>query len=267
MEGFPMTSWDYEENTGRLWTGFLAGAGVGAAFMYLIDPGRGARRRGLIRDKLIHATHVTADGVDAASRDLAHRAQGLWAEAHNWFDTEHAPDDVLVGRVRARLGRYVSHPHAVEVTAEGGRVTLRGQILKHEIRPLLRAIARIPGVHEIDNQLDQHETAGDIPSLQGGVARRGSLPDVLQTSWSPATRTLVGSIGSALVAYGAARRDAIGTLFGAAGAGLVVRAATNRELSLMVGTIVAGDEKARNDAESVGVKADFVSPDTAAQPS
>ncbi len=262
-----MRSWDYEENTGRSWTGFLAGAGVGAAVMYLVDPGRGARRRGLIRDKLIHATHVTADGVDAASRGLAYRAQSFWAEAHLWFSSEHAPDDVLVGRVRARLGRYVSHPHAVEVTAQGGRVTLRGQILKHEVGPLLWGIARIPGAHEIDNLLEQHDTAGDIPSLQSGAAYNGSPSDVLQNSWSPATRTLVGSIGSALVAYGAARRDALGTLFGAAGAGLVIRSATNRELSGLVGTSAAGDQKAKMGAESGGMEADSISPDPAARPS
>jgi gas vesicle protein len=84
MEGFLMRPWDYEENTRRLWTGFLAGAGVGAAVMYLVDPGRGARRRGLIRDKLIQATHVTADGVDAATRDLAHRAPASMRQTTCW---------------------------------------------------------------------------------------------------------------------------------------------------------------------------------------
>jgi uncharacterized membrane protein len=234
MEGFPMKTSDYVGTAGS-WTGFLAGAGVGAACMYLIDPNRGASRRGLIRGKLTRAAHKTGDGLDAASRDLAHRAQGVWASSQHWLSSEDAPDEVLVERVRARLGRYVSHPHAIDVSAEDGRVTLRGKILKREVRPLIRAVGTVAGVHEIDNLLEEHERPGNVPSLQGGTRRRGELPDIMQTNWSPTARTMVGSIGSALTAYGASRRDAIGGLVGLAGAALVVRAATNLDAARLVG--------------------------------
>ena len=146
-----MRSWDYEENTRRSWSGFLAGAGIGVACMYLIDPSRGARRREVIRETLTRAAHLTADGIDATGRDLTYFMEGLRSEAQHWFGTE------------------------------------------------------------------------------------DSIPDVLRTNWSPGARTLVGSIGSALLAYGASRRDVAGTLVGIAGAGLVLRAATNLELSHLVG--------------------------------
>jgi len=41
----------------------------------------------------------------------------------------------------AALGRLVSHPHAIEVAASGGHVTLIGPILSYETRPLLRRCA------------------------------------------------------------------------------------------------------------------------------
>jgi len=224
-----MSSLDFEGKTATSWAGFLAGAGVGAAFMYLIDPNNGARRRGLLRDRATHVAHKTAGGLGTARRDLAHRAQGTWASARARFRTDEVPDHVLVERVRARLGRHVSHPHAVDVAADCGCVTLRGTIVNDELKPLLRAIERIPGVSEIDNLLEPHEASESIPSLQGGKPRRGGRYDVLQKNWSPSTRALVGSLGSALAAYGVARRDKAGTLACFTGAGFILRAATTHD--------------------------------------
>jgi uncharacterized membrane protein len=123
----------------------------------------------------------------------------------------------------------------VEVGSVNGCITLRGKILKREMKPLLSAIQKVHGVREIDNLLEQHEAAGRIPSLQGGARRPGDLPELWQRSWSPAARTLVGSIGSALITYAAARRDLFSTLFGLAGSALVVRAATNLDSKQIVG--------------------------------
>lgn len=230
-----MRSSGYSDNQPLSWSGFLAGACLGAAGMYLIDPTRGARRRGLIRDQFTHAAHKTTDGLGATRRDLAHRAQGVWADAQHWFEASDVPDHILVERVRAKLGRYVSHPRAIDVEADSGCVTLRGKILKREVGPFLRAVKWIPGVHEIDNLLEQHETGGNIPSLQGGSARPGDRPEMMQRDWSPAARTLVCSVGTALVAYAASRRDVFGTLFGLAGTALVLRAATNLETKRLFG--------------------------------
>jgi uncharacterized membrane protein len=189
----------------------------------------------VIRDQLSHAVHKTSDGLEATRRDLAQRAQGVWAEARHRFRSEDVPDHILVERVRARLGRHVSHPGAVDVDADAGCVTLRGTILEREVGPLLRAVGRTPGVQDIDDLLERHDRAGNIPSLQGGSARPGDRPAVMQRDWSPGARALVGSVGSALVAYAAARRDVFGTLFGLAGTALVLRAAANLESTRLVG--------------------------------
>ena len=45
-----MPSLDLANTSSGSWAGFLAGAGVGAACMYLIDPNHGARRRAFLRD-------------------------------------------------------------------------------------------------------------------------------------------------------------------------------------------------------------------------
>jgi uncharacterized membrane protein len=230
-----MQSSELEYHNGRSWAGFLAGAGLGAAVMYLIDPNNGPRRRALLRDKAAHAAHKTMDGLDAASRDVAHRAYGTWASTRRRFEPEGVPDHVLAQRVRSKLGRYVSHPHAIEVDANCGCVTLGGKILTGEVPRLLHAIERVPGVCEIDNRLEQHETRDSIPSLQGGKPRRGESLDVFQRSWSPATRVLMGGVGSALAAYGASRRNTAGTLAWMAGAGCLLRAATNYETTQLTG--------------------------------
>src|SRR5712691_4631162 len=94
----------------------LLGGVLGAAAMYFLDPQSGRRRRALTRDQLVHAGRVLNEAGKVTARDTAQRARGLWSEAKRRFRREHAVSDgALVGRVRAALGRVVSHPHAVEV--------------------------------------------------------------------------------------------------------------------------------------------------------
>jgi BON domain len=209
------------------WAIFLAGACVGAAAMSLADPIGGARRRAVVRDKVTRAARKTIDGLDATGRDVSNRAAGVWWSTRRRLTSEDVPDHVLVQRVRSALGRFVSHPRAITVDANSGSVTLKGQILTSEVRPLMRAVARVPGVHEIHDFLEQHERADNVPSLQGGSTPAGSSFDLSQEHWAPATRTLVGAAGAGLVAFCAARRDVYGALFGLAGLALVLRAASN----------------------------------------
>ena len=78
--------------------------------------------------------------MDKAARDLGYRTGGLVAEARAVVRHEAVTDDILVQRVRSRMGRAVSHPHAVEAIAKDGRVTLRGLILAGEVKDLLSAV-------------------------------------------------------------------------------------------------------------------------------
>src|SRR5438128_11922891 len=106
--------------------------GLGAGLMYLLVPDRGRRRRTLLRDRAVHLRNQTRDGLDTAWRDLRNRTRGLAAGARSRLRRERVDDEVLRERVRAKLGRSVSHPHAIEVAAHQGFITLRGHILAGE---------------------------------------------------------------------------------------------------------------------------------------
>jgi hypothetical protein len=138
--------------------------------MYFMDPERGRRRRTLVRDKVAHTTRVSSNALGGAGLDLAHRAAGLLARARGVLRRRPVDDGVLVERVRAKLGRLVSHPHAVDVNAIDGYVRLRGAVLQSEVPRLVRAVARVPGVRDVINALNVHLSA-DIPALEDGRTR------------------------------------------------------------------------------------------------
>src|SRR3712207_7808662 len=71
--------------------------GLGAAAMYFLDPGRGARRRAVVRDKVLHALNKTEGAASTTARDLRNRARGLVAEVRGRFEDGDVDDSVLVG--------------------------------------------------------------------------------------------------------------------------------------------------------------------------
>ena len=211
----------------------LFSAAVGALAMYFFDPQGGRRRRARTRDKVDHAARRLRDAYDVTARDTRQRAVGMKAELRAMSDRllrrgGPVSDDTLVGRVRAVLGRYVSHPHAIEVSASGREVALSGPILAHEVLGLLYAVKHVPGVRGVENRLALHKEPGNISSLQGGLPRRGQQWELLQDNWSPAARLLTGALGLALLLRG----GVIGRIGGAA---LLARAITNLDFATLVG--------------------------------
>lgn len=213
----------------------LGGLGLGAALMYWLDPDRGRRRRALLRDSLVHAQYVLQHAAGKTSRDAGHRAYGLWAESRHLFEHDEPTDEVLEARVRAKLGRAVSHPHAIEVLAVEGIVTLRGDILAAERDDALACVKKVRGVQILQNQLHIHPTAGEVPSLQGGRQRRGAAFEWNQTHWSPPARLLAGLAGGALMGACLKRRDAFGVMIGTAGFGLLTCSLANQPLTNLIG--------------------------------
>ena len=216
-------------------TTLASGIGLGAALVYLTDPERGRRRRALVRDQLVSLAHETGEAIGPTARDLRNRAQGLVARTTHLFRKEDVPDVVLEQRVRARLGRFTSHPGSIEVSADQGRVTLRGPILAHELEQTLAAVRSVPGVRSVNNQLEVHKQPGDVPGLQGGKPRPGERPDIFQEYWAPTTRLLVGVGSGALALYGALRRNLIGAFLGSVGLGMLARALTNKPVKRLLG--------------------------------
>lgn len=203
------------------WT-LLGGLGIGAGLMYLLDPKRGRQRWALARSKAAHVLDAGGTALGRATRDLAHRSRGLAAEAGARLHHEHVEDRVLEDRVRSKMGRFVSHSHAIEVLADDGEVTLAGEILDSEVAGLLAAVRSVRGVRKIDDQLRVHESKESISSLQGEPRKRNRHYRASRP-WPPAKRLLATTAGGALAFAGFHRRDPIGLALGTVGIGLIAR--------------------------------------------
>lgn len=214
---------------------FGAGLGLGTGLMFLLDPARGRRRRALLRDKAAWAVRKTGDCVQVTSRDLRNRTEGIVSGIQSRFSSEPVDDAVLVERVRSKLGRVVSHPGAIHVTAQDGNVTLSGPVLTAEVPELLACVNRVQGVNEVTNNLELHDEPGNHPALQGGRERDGGRFEFFQENWSPAARLVAGAAGASLAAYAGTRRDALGAGLGAAGLLLLTRGITNTGFKQMMG--------------------------------
>ena len=232
----------------------LSGVGFGAALMYMFDPDRGSRRRALLSDKIASAANKLPDALSATGRDLRNRATGLYAGARTKLSSTGTPSDQkLEARVRSKLGRIVSHPHAIQVTANQGRVTLNGPILTSEVPELVSCVSAIDGVTEVNNELEEHKQAGDIPALQGGRQRPGYRTEFMQENWSPSARVIAALAGTALAGAGLKRRDALGVGLGVGGALLAARGVTNIELQRLMG--IGGGRRAVDLQKQINVSA------------
>jgi uncharacterized membrane protein/CBS domain-containing protein len=239
MHGWNMPMMPYSprarQGDGDDTTKLLGGLALGAALMYLFDPDRGNRRRKLLLDQVNSFLSQSDDALGKTGRDLRNRTRGLMAETSARLTGEEPDDVVLVERVRSAMGRVISHRSTIEVTAENGRVTLRGPILAHEVDDLLSTVAAVRGVSSTDNQLEVYKQAGDVPSLQGGTARPGQRFELMQENWAPAPRLLTSAAGVGLAVAGARRGDLVGFGLGALGLGLLARGLTNIETQRLVG--------------------------------
>ena len=214
---------------------FIGGMGLGATVGYLLDPERGRHRRARTRDKFAHVYHAGPRFVGAARRDFGNRALGALAQTRGMFSKGVVPDDVLVGRVRARLGRHVAHPRALEVRATDGLVTLQGPVRRAEVKPLRSAIARVRGVLDVQSDLEIHDQVDHIPALQGGTTRAGKRSEWLQENWSPAARVTAVLGGAGLGMSGIRMRGIRGLPLALAGGALCVRGLINLPFTRMFG--------------------------------
>jgi hypothetical protein len=213
---------------------FGAGVGLGTGVMFLLDPARGKRRRALVSDKWNLALRKTGECMEVTARDVSSRTRGLVADIQGRLSSEQPEDSVLVDRVRSKIGRVVSHPSAIEVTAQNGKVTLSGPILASEVGQALSCVGWVRGVKDVVNNLEVHEAAENHPALQGGRERQSSRFELFQENWSPTARLLAGAAGASLAVYGGTRRNALGAGLGAAGLLLMTRGITNSDFSHLI---------------------------------
>jgi uncharacterized membrane protein len=203
-----------------------AGMAAGAAMTWFFDPVSGHRRRIRAADKLRRLALRAGDAAEMTARDVANRIEGLRARTQALFEDEgRVPDHVIEDRVRARLGRVVTHPRAIQVESDLGIVTLSGPIPLDEVEGLLRNVATTRGVCGVENRLEPH-TIRNLPALQGGERRRINRTRAAER-WSPATRLVAGATGVAAMAHCLYWRTLPAALIGTGGFALFVRAVSN----------------------------------------
>jgi BON domain len=195
-------------------TRFLTGAAIGAGAMYFLDPIQGSKRRGQVRDQARRALRALEEAelsIGKTARDLSNRTHGLMADARGLArNTDPITDDVLVERIRSRMGHVVAQPRTIDVASTGGRVVLRGSVTAPDAQQLLRTIKSMRGVETVENELEVHPGPAFKPSPREG--------------WPPAMRFLAGSAGGALALYGT-RKNRLGRFtLGTVGLSLLARA-------------------------------------------
>lgn len=159
----------------REWLTAVAALAAGAAVMYYLDPDRGRRRRALVRDQVLSISHETGGMARARGKRAADRMKGLVARGRARLrPAEPESDAQLRDRIRSRLGRIVSHPRAVHVDVDRGRVSLSGHILAEDVDALMSSVHGMAGVHDVHNRLSVHDEPGHVPELQGSARARAS---------------------------------------------------------------------------------------------
>lgn len=211
----------------------VSGASLGAGLMYFLDRDRGRRRRLVMSDQGIRWSRKTREAARSTSQDMQNRAKGIGAVVASWiWPAPPVPDRVLAERVRVKLGQFSRHPSAIDVHATDGVITLSGPVLEDEFDRICHAIARIPGVTQIFNRLERHDSPEDVPALQGSVKRnRGVRFALLQPNWSATARMAAALVGTAALLFGLSKRTVGATTLAASGLGLLLRSATNQEFA------------------------------------
>jgi uncharacterized membrane protein len=216
--------------------GLISGAAIGAGLMYLADPDRGNRRRAFARDQVVHGFRSFGTVLDKGIRDMRNRARGTVAEAWCAMKPENVSDEVLVDRVRAKIGRTVSHPSEIEVSAKDGRIVLSGPVLESEADDLIDTAYSVRGVRDVESRVETHRTTENVPGLQGHSGRTRARPELLQENWAPGTRLLVGAGGAIALAF-PTRNRSIALPSRIIGGLLLARAVTNLSLRRFFGLI------------------------------
>lgn len=186
------------------------GAGLGAGLMYLLDPQGGNQRRTLARDKAKQAytassgaVRKSATGLGNTGRGLAERSRGLVSGAGAFLSKDGVKDRILAERLRSKLGRWVSHPDAIQVDVNEGNVILRGDLLGTNSADLLLKVSQLKGVRSVESELEVHASAEGVEALQGSSS--SSALSRLKVRPKTAGLLAAGTAGGALAVAGLLR--------------------------------------------------------------
>ena len=223
---------------GRL-SSLLWGAAIGAGLMYFLDPENGNRRKALVRDRVYRLQNKGDEALDTAFNDLRMRTRGMLAKGMAMVSEQDIPDYILEERIKSRMGFFIRHPGALEVSMQDRTAVLNGDVLENEVGDLIKGVRMVRGVKDVQNHLRVHREAGNIPQLQGEGWMPGDTRGSMQ--WSPSARLFAGFGAAYLMLYGMVRGGVIGMLARLGGAALGTRALTNMDMRRMTGVTSEGD--------------------------
>jgi osmotically-inducible protein OsmY len=159
-------------------TTFLAGAGVGAAVTYFLDPRSGSERRHVARDKagqvagsapVQTVAHTAASQAQTVGRTAAQQAQGVAAKAKQAAtggDSAPGDDNTLKAKVETEIFRDADVPKgAVAVSVVNGIVELRGEVDAQWSERLEAEAGKVSGVQGVRNLT--HRPGEMPPNLAG----------------------------------------------------------------------------------------------------
>lgn len=131
----------------------VTGIAAGALAMYILDPNSGRRRRALARDKAFAAGHDVERLARGTTRHTADHLRGMAAKVRARTHRSVPDDDQLRERILSRLGHALHQPSRVEVDVDHGHVVLKGTADPAETERLVVTIAKMQGVHGVENRL------------------------------------------------------------------------------------------------------------------
>ena len=145
----------------------FAAAGLAAGFLVArIDRERWTN----VRDRGMKLLNGFLEWTGARSRDLSNRTQGVAAVGMRSMSQQGAVEDrVLEERARSALGR-ARGLHAIEIVADDGVVTVRGQVEPGERQEALAMLRSVPGVRDVEDRLEESSNtmAGTSTGSEGG---------------------------------------------------------------------------------------------------
>ncbi len=147
--------------------GLLLGALVGAGLMFVLDPDRGLTRRSLARGKALGVGRRLGDRLGSQSRDVRNRLRGKVIEAQAALSEAPVSDEVLIERIRARLGHRSENTRNILVTVKNGMATVAGPVLAGEVDAVIRCVQGVRGVRGITNSLDVHRSLESLTAHHG----------------------------------------------------------------------------------------------------
>jgi gas vesicle protein len=130
---------------------FAAGAAIGAAASYLLDPDRGEARRVELEQQAGRLAREGAEATRATVEDRTQRAAGAVKEATP--EIESPSDPVVLERVRSdAIGPSSARNSGIVTTIDNGVVAVRGQVESdQQRRDLFDRIKDVDGVRGVED--------------------------------------------------------------------------------------------------------------------